>query len=247
MKAKKEKTEEQKAKMKMSSIKNQIRNCLASGDEKKAFALLSRNGIQDILECRLPMEYKSDAEPWFAAYVARITPPETTEQPSNGGSKDIFSPEVEATMPKRQDISDEITVLEGSTTCVTPQGVWTEPNVGDLTPLEGQDIAFPANEPRIEENESAGETLSEPAVLTANDFVLGWPKKTEAVVWGMPRNPNMAIILLPDLRKAAIWQPRHRKLRIHDKVTAQLEDSFLNGERQGDPIFVDVSKRANIW
>lgn len=223
---KKEKTPEQKAKMKMSQVKNQIRNALAEGDEKKAFALLGRNGIQDILECRLPKEYQSPAEQWFVEYDKRTKPP---EMPSNGGAKDIFAPEVVAAMP-------------------VP--VVAEPFVGDLTPLEGQDIAFPSNEPTIEQNaatEGAGETLKDPATLTADDFVLGWPKRVEAVVWGFVRNPKLCIILLPDGRKASMWKSRFRTHRIHDKVTAQLEQSFLMGERQGDPAYEDVSQRSNTW
>lgn len=225
----KEKTPEQKAKMKMSSIKNQIRNCLASGDEKKAFALLARNGIQDILECRLPIEYQSDAEPWFGAYVARITPPETVEQPHNGGSKDIFSPEVVATMP----------------VSVTP-----EPVAGDLTPLEGQDIAFPANEPRIEENEAPAEpeiTLKEPSTLTEADFVGGWPRRAVAKFWGTVRNPKLIIMLLPDNRKVSCYRSPYRQLRNNEEVTIELEASFASGERKGDPIYEIISKRNSIW
>jgi len=226
---KKEKTPEQKAKMKMAQVKNHIRNELAKGNEKRAFVLLSRAGIQDILECRLPLEYKSPAEPWFKGYLERITPPETVIKPSSGGSSDIFSPEVAFMMP----------------VSASP-----EPVVGDSTPFEGQDIASLSNEPRIEQEvapEGAEVTLKDPATLTEADFVSGWPRRAVARFWGTVRNPKLIIMLLPDNRKVSCYRSQFRQLRNNEEVTIQLEASFASGERQGDPIYEIISKRNSIW
>ncbi len=215
---KKEKTPEQKAKMKMAQIKNLIRTALAKGDEKKAFAMLNRASIPDILECRLPKEYQSPAEPWFVEYDKRTKP---VEEPSNGGAKDIFAPEVVATMPV---------------------SVVAEPNVEVLTPVEGQDIGFPSNEPAIEENGAPVEVKSDPVPM-----VRGWPVTADAEIWGQPRNPALMIGLLPDGRKVSVYQGRFRKFSLRQKVKLTLEQPFLDGERQGDPIYVAQEVRGNTW
>lgn len=63
------------------------------------------------------------------------------------------------------------------------------------------------------------------------EFVNGWPKQTEAVVWGYCPNKLMVIIELPDKRKASMWKGRGNNWKIYDRCRAVLDRA------NADPIY----------
>lgn len=234
-----------KSKAMRSRFTNRIREALANGNEPEAYRLCKVAGL-DIFEARLAPEYNSPAEPWFVAKGAENKALEAEQQANmvNAADKAPFTPTIEIKAPSVDSSLFSTAVVEAS-------GV----------PLEGQDVIFPiavvenpildvpepVSEQEAQMNDDVRVPHVEPKRTESVVMVRGWPCFTEAVVWGIPRNPNLVIILLPDQRKASCFQSRHRKLKIHDKVQVKLEQAFIDGEKMGDPIFEDISKKSSIW
>lgn len=239
-----------KEKARRSRFTNQIRTALASGREAYAYKLAKTFGC-DIFEARLPKEYQSPAESWFVAKEAELKALEieakkaeiwnrgeaeaersgrTTEYlkseiKATSGSNSLFSPEVVAIVDAKADLGEQLVQINDDI------------RVPEVAVVENPVLDVPVPLP----TEPKQEELAPP-------MVRGWPVEVEnAEVWGACRNPNLMVALLPDKRKVSMYQGKFRVFRFGTKVKLRLEQPFLDGERQGDPIYVAYENRGNIW
>lgn len=230
-----------KAKAKRSTMTNRIRVALANGNEKEGYRLASLLG-EDIFLSRLPKEYQSPAEPWFVAKEAEmkaleedkltnwIEDPESEPYPfeekikAPSGANSIFSPEVQAVVEAKVEVPDS-------------------------TPIDTESqITVQAFEPNPQEFAAAVQEAITPKPEEVPICVRGWPVSViGAEVWGTCRNPNLMVALLPDNRKVSMYQGRFRKFQLRTKVDLTLEQDFLDGIKQADPIYIASEKRTNIW
>lgn len=87
------------------------------------------------------------------------------------------------------------------------------------------------------EKRQAEEAAAEKAIEVSFDeapganSINGWPINVSAKIWGFPPNKNLAIIQLPDDRKASMYVGRGNAWKVHDKVDAKIVKS------DGDPIY----------
>lgn len=229
-----------KAKAKRSTMTNRIRVALANGNEKEGYRLASLLG-EDIFLSRLPKEYQSPAEPWFVAKEAELKALEahktlvnltvwdepdllrTSQINASSGANSIFSPEVQAVVEAKIEVPVESPIEESQ---ITAQGF--DP-VAEAAPTEESVVAPQA---------SAESTIC----------VRGWPiSQNNVEIWGTCRNPNLMVALLADGRKVSVYQGRFRKFQMRERVNITLEQEFLDGVKQGDPIYTAHQIRGNIW
>lgn len=231
-----------KAKAKRSTMTNRIRVALANGNEKEGYRLAAILG-EDIFLSRLPKEYQSPAEPWFVAKEEEInalasqaaTPAsnEPTDQiKAPSGANSIFSPEVEIIVNSKlvSEMEKEISVQEHRQDVESAIEAVCAPEE-------------PHDPVTVGIGNSLVEAPAEPTIC-----VRGWPVSVVgAEVWGTCRNPNLMVALLPDNRKVSMYQGRFRKFQLRTKVDLTLEQDFLDGVKQADPIYVASERRTNIW
>lgn len=156
------------------------------------------------------------------------------------GADSIFSPEVQAVVEAKVEIPNIVEGVEGGDVAFPYSREESHPN--DISTLKEQLAGeCPSGErPQEIPREHPPEALV---------CIRGWPVKCSAEVWGTCRNPNLMVALLHDgtNRKVSMYQGRFRKFQLRTTVELTLEQPFLDGERQGDPIYVPSERRTNIW